>query len=212
MQTELVKVSSLRSHPKNYRHHPADQIAHIAQSIREHGVYRPVVIARDGTILAGHGVVEALKSMGTDDVPVFRLDVSPDDSRALKLLAGDNEISHLGEIDDRALSDLLMSLKGMGDLLGTGYDDMMLANLVFVTRPEKEVKDFNEAAAWVGLPEFESVLAPVKIVVSFHNPEDRDTFAKQLSLIIMVKNQNTWSAWWPAPPEGSETLASKEKS
>lgn len=52
--TEDAAIDELRAHPRNYRRHPDDQLAHIMRSIELHGFYRAVVIARDGTVLAGH--------------------------------------------------------------------------------------------------------------------------------------------------------------
>jgi hypothetical protein len=59
MQVTVMKVSALKFHPRNYRRHPQDQLRHISASIRENGFYRNVVVARDGTVLAGQGVVQA---------------------------------------------------------------------------------------------------------------------------------------------------------
>ena len=60
----MTSVEDLTPHPQNYRDHPQDQIAHIVRSIEEHGFYRNVVVAKDNTILAGHGVVQAAQQLG----------------------------------------------------------------------------------------------------------------------------------------------------
>lgn len=201
-KTELVEIADLKPHERNYRGHPADQLTHITQSIREHGFYRNVVVANDGTILAGHGVVDAATAEGITTIPVVRLDIGPNDPKALKVLTGDNELTRLAEIDDRLLSELLREIKDtdLDGLLGTGYDEQMLANLVFVTRPASEIGDFNEAAAWVGLPAYEEASTIPKVVVNFDNTEDRDAFLKRLK----VKRQRGMglviSIWWPDRP------------
>jgi len=82
-----VGVETLKPHPRNYKTHPEDQLLHLGASLRQNGVYKNVVIARDGTILAGYGVVEAAKKVGIEQIPVRRLDVSPDSARAVSLLA-----------------------------------------------------------------------------------------------------------------------------
>src|SRR3990167_9280069 len=207
-QLEIIAISELYPHPRNYQAHPDDEVEHLIESITENGIYKNIVIARDGTILAGHGVVQAAKKMGKEAIPVIRLDLDPYEPRALKVLAGDNEIRHLAEIDDRALSELLKEIKERDDngLLGTGYDEMMLANLIFVTRPQSEIQDFNEAAEWVGMPEYEPKVEPLKIMLQFHNEEDRNTFAEQHGLIFIKKERDTWSSWWP--PREREDLRS----
>lgn len=194
--TEIVPLDSLREHPRNYRFHPDDELEHIMESIRVNGFYRNIVVARDGTILAGHGVSRAARKMGFTHVPVKRLDIDPDDSRALKVLAGDNEIGHLSDEDDRALSEILKEIRETDEngLKGTGYDDYMLANLIFVTRPESEIQGFDEAAAWVGMPGYDGVGEPLKIIISFRTEEDRQEFAKTHGYQITGK---TKSVWWP---------------
>jgi hypothetical protein len=198
--TETVKLSILKDHPRNYQEHPDDQLEHIIQSIRDNGIYRNIVVSRDDFILAGHGVTKACRKMGMEEIPVKRIDVAHDHPQALKVLAGDNYISHLGVVDDRALSEVLKDVKDQSDdgLLGTGFDDMMLANLVFVTRPESEVKDFDAAAHWVGMPEYEPSKELIQVVVSFKTKEDQAAFVERVEGLQVVKRQGrTWSAWWP---------------
>src|SRR5262249_41458887 len=127
---ELIAIRELHPHPRNYRTHPPDQLEHIQQSIREHGLYRNVVIARENTILAGHGVVKACQEMQIEQIPVIRLPIDPDSPQALKLLTGDNEIGHLAEVDDRMFIEILKEVRDLGELRGTGYDEMMLSNLI----------------------------------------------------------------------------------
>jgi hypothetical protein len=198
---EMVPLASLRPHPRNYRTHPADQLAHLVQSIREHGLYRNIVIARDNTILAGHGVALACGDIGMDSVPVRRLPVDPESPQALKILAGDNSISHLAEVDDRAFTEILKEIHSLDSLLGTGYDAAMLANLVFVTRPEGEIRDRNEAAEWLaaGLsPELDNGPVPARLIISFATEADRQTFVEKTGIVISLKHSaKVWTTWWP---------------
>src|SRR4029450_12354387 len=87
---ETVPLADLRPHPRNYRSHPPEQIAHLAESIRANGVYRNVVAARDLTLLAGRGVFEAAAPLGLETIPVRVLPLDPLSPPALKILAGDN--------------------------------------------------------------------------------------------------------------------------
>ena len=194
----MTPIDALKPHPQNYRNHPDDQLEHLSESIRANGFYRNVVAARDGTILAGHGVVQAAKKMGLEAVPVIRLDIAHDDPRAFKVLLGDNGIGHLAEQDDRALSELLkvVATEDLVGLLGTGYDEAMLAALVFTTRPKSEVPAYDAAAEWAGMPEYSMDDAdPVsKIVVGFATDDDRSAFCK---LIGLRATEKTKSCWWP---------------
>ena len=198
-QVVETKISDLKPHPRNYRKHPEDQLAHIIASIKAHGYYRNVVVAKDGTILAGHGVVEASKKMGLKTVPVIRLSIGPNTPAALKVLTSDNEISNLAEVDDRVLTGLLKELSNVDDLVGTGFDKEMLAALTFVTRPASEVRDLNEAAHWVGMPAYEEGGTPIRLIVSFKKREDLEEFVSKHNLKIdksAIKGE-TWSTRWP---------------
>jgi hypothetical protein len=197
---ESVAIKDLKRHPRNYRSHPEDQLVHLRASIEKHGMYRNIVIANDGTILAGHGVVDAARSLGLTEIAARRVDFGPEDVRALEILTGDNEIDHLGVIDDRALSELLKEIKDadIDGLIGTGYDDRMLANLAFVTRPKSEIATFDAAAHWAGMPDYDDGgEEPLKITVSFRTEEDRDDFVIQSKLRIDKREARTWSTWWP---------------
>jgi len=222
METQTVAICDLIPHPKNYRKHPEDQLEHIIASIKEHGLYRNIVIARDNTILAGHGVVQALEQLGVEQVSVVRLDISPDDPAALKVLTGDNTISHLGEIDDRLLTELLKEIhdSDVSDLLGTGFTDAMLANLVFVTRPESEIDSYDAAASWVGLPGYVPEKKPRQVLVSFTSEKDVETFAELLGIEISPLCKATWfpfkaredpsSIQWQGEEDSNDDLFSGE--
>jgi ParB-like chromosome segregation protein Spo0J len=89
-QLDNVLLDDLKEHPRNYQTHPDDQLEHLMASIKKFGFYRRIVIAKDNTILAGHGVTRAARKMKLKAVPVLKLNIDPNSSAALKLLAGDN--------------------------------------------------------------------------------------------------------------------------
>lgn len=204
VKSEIVSIDLLKEHPKNYRKHGPDQLAHIVASIKENGFYKNIVVARDNTILAGHGAVAAAKQMGLKEIPVARLDLSPNDKRAMKIMTGDNEISKLSEVDDRLLSEILKDIADVNfdDLLGTGFDDKQLTNLVFVTRPQSEVKDTDAAREWLGLPSYDeedlSKKKRVILEINFKTKEDRDLFVQQTKIRVGIKgSESKWATTWP---------------
>lgn len=200
LPVEDVPIDSLTPHPRNYQMHPEDELEHIRESIRMHGFYRNVVATQGGTILAGHGVVEAARLDGYTHVPVVRVPYKADDPRALAILIGDNEIRHLAEVDDRALSELLRDLSETAQLLGTGYDEMMLANLVMVTRTADEIPDIDAAKHWAGMPEYdEEGERRIQIIVNFANEDDRQEFGRILGIEVSAigNDGRQRSIWWP---------------
>lgn len=197
MNVEQVEIASLKPHPRNYRVHTEEQLAHVRRSIEEHGFYRNVVVARGDVILAGHGVVQASTQLGMKTVPVVRLDVDADDPRAIKVLIGDNEIGKMAEVDDRSLTDMLKELCGDGDfekLLGTGFDAQQLAVLAMVTRPASEISGPSAAAAWIGMPEFDQKNAEAFRTVHVHMKDQAavDAFAAVVGRPLPVEIRYIW--------------------
>lgn len=198
-EQKIIQINELKEHPRNYRKHPDDQIEHICESIKRFGFYRNIVISEDNYILAGHGVVMAAKKLGMKEVPVIKVNYKHTDVSSLKILTGDNEISHLGEIDDRNLSEILRDILNtdVSKLLGTGYDENMLVNLVYVSRHENEISDKNEAANWVGMPDYKDENKIYRLVVQFESEEKREEFIKKTELQNVKKGTAAWSTWFP---------------
>jgi hypothetical protein len=209
LAVERVPLRSLTPHPRNYRQHPDDQLTHLEQSLRQFGWYRNIVTARDLTILAGHGIALAAARLGWEEAPIHRLDLDPEEPAALKVLTADNELARFAENDDRLLSELLREVKeqDLSGLLGTGYDEAMLANLVMVTRPASEIADFDEAAHWVGMPDYEGGLGrKPKLVIAFPDDAARERFVSETELAIDKRQAQVWTTRWPFTPR--EDLAS----
>lgn len=196
---DVVSIGRLKPHPRNYRIHPDDQLAHLAQSLKAYGFYRPVVVANDDTVLAGHGVLQAAKSIGIDEVPVVRFDFGPDDPRALKLVVADNEIGRLADIDDRTMTELLRDLVAAEqELLGTGFNEEQLSLLVMTTRSQSEIKDKDEAAEWLGLPSYASSgEKSYRLVVSFKSEAERKAFVDEHGFVILNAHSGVWATNWP---------------
>lgn len=204
MNHTVLPLSEIRPHPRNYRKHPADQIEHLKQSITEHGIYRNIVVTKAGIILAGHGVVEAATALGMTEVPCVVLDIDPESPKAIKLLTADNELGNLAEIDDRLLTELLREVMTMDPegLLGTGFDEAMLANLVMVTRPASEIKDHNAAAEWLGagMPEHTTKPPSIALTIFFDTEGEREKFVKAHVGEINTKRGAVWTTFIPNRP------------
>jgi ParB-like chromosome segregation protein Spo0J len=192
--TERIDISELKAHPRNYRSHPEDQLEHIMRSIEQHGFYRNVVVANDNTILAGHGVVEAAKKLGKTRVPIIRFDIDPEDQRALKIMASDNEIQRLAENDDAALVKLLQEIMGEGGLLGTGHDRQSFEILNGMVEGRiKLAGEVDPYEEWKGMPDFENENVGFrKIIMHFDDQAAVDAFAKLIGQTFTEKTRATW--------------------
>lgn len=195
---ELVILADLKTHPRNYRTHPEQQIEHLRHSLREFGFYRNLVVANDLTILAGHGIAEAARREEIEKVPAVRLSIGPNHPLALKLLAADNYLPFFAEDDDRMLTDLLRELSETDiSLLGTGFDEQQLAALAMVTRPASEIADFDAAAEWAGMPDYEPAERRLQLILICMTEQDRDELIEKLGVTVSSKLRQVWSAWYP---------------
>ena len=134
---ELVPLAAMRLHPRNYRNHPPDQLAHLEASFRQFGVLPTTVLARDGTILGGHGVWLAAERLGLDAIPATRLDLDPDEPAALKLMAALNFLGRLALDDESALAAILSEVAETDTLalLGSGWTADALTALAAKVSP-----------------------------------------------------------------------------
>jgi len=123
-----VPVAELRLYPGNPRR---GDVAAIAESLRHHGQYRPVVVNRRGkVVLAGNHVVEAARTLGWVEVAAVFIDVGARQAR--RIVLADNRTADLATYDPEALLALLEELP---DLAGTAYDEDALAELLAEVRP-----------------------------------------------------------------------------
>lgn len=131
MKIEQIKIENLKPYQRNSRTHSADQIAKVANSIREFGFTNPILIQGDGTVVAGHGRLEAAKQLGLEQVPCIRLDhLTPAQARAYVI--ADNALAEQAGWDKEILQLELAELQTIGfdlDLIGLENLDKYLAHL-----------------------------------------------------------------------------------
>ena len=127
MQTTELELSKLVHPEKNVRVHSENQIKEFKRSIEQFGQIRPIVVSEDNTILAGNGLVQALRDMGKEKGHVLIVkNLSENDKK--KLMLADNKVYSLGYDDNENIYDVLKSLDG--DYNVPGYDDDLLGELL----------------------------------------------------------------------------------
>jgi ParB-like chromosome segregation protein Spo0J len=142
---EIWPVADLVPYVRNARMHPAEQIDQIAASMERFGFTIPMLVAEDGTIIAGHGRLMAAAQLGLAEVPVMVARGWSDEDRRLYTLA-DNRLAETSEWDPEMLRlevDELRTEIGIEDLSFIGFSSADLAALIptIDTAPaEAEVK------------------------------------------------------------------------
>lgn len=137
MNIEYLPVSAITPYERNAKKHPADQVAHIANSIREFGFRQPLVVDAENVLVIGHGRLLAAKKLGMKEVPVVRADdLTPEQIKALRLADNktnesewDEELLNLelGEILNISMSDFgfedIDGLKTADEVVEDDYDE-----------------------------------------------------------------------------------------
>jgi DNA modification methylase len=106
-------VDGLKLDPANPRRHSKKQVRQIAASISDFGLNVPILIDREGKVIAGHGRLLACGELGITEVPTLRLDhLTPAQARAFMI--ADNRLTEIATWDDRLLAQQLKELSLLG--------------------------------------------------------------------------------------------------
>jgi ParB-like chromosome segregation protein Spo0J len=130
-QVDSVAISSLEGYPTNPRRGDIDAIA---QSLKAHGQYRPIVV-QYGTnfILAGNHTYKAAKKLGWKKIKVTYIEV--DEVAARKIVLADNRLTDLAGYNEPLLKSLLQALP---ELEGTGFSASEVETLDRLTSGEEK--------------------------------------------------------------------------
>jgi len=143
-ELKQVPIDSLLPWPRNYRNHTVGQIEKIAKSLKLHQQYRNVIIqAGTNRIIAGHGVWQAAKNNGSENILAMVLDVS--DAEAEQILIDDNELQRFAEDDRYELAEILVGLRE-GEAAALSYDSDEIDGLLAELRPP-EFPEYDESVA-----------------------------------------------------------------
>jgi len=125
-EIERVSIEALIPFARNSRTYSDEQVAQIAASIKEFGFTNPVLIDKDGGIIAGHGRVMAARKLKLAEVPCIRLShLSPTQIRALVI--ADNKLALNAGWDNEMLALEFKDLMDQGfdvELIGFSQDEI----------------------------------------------------------------------------------------
>lgn len=145
---EYRRVADLKAYSNNARTHSKKQVRQIAASIERFGFTNPILIADDGSVVAGHGRLEAAKLLGLQEVPTVRLSHLSEAERRAYVLA-DNKLAMNAGWDREILAIELQALVDLDfDVELTGFslaevdfvlDDASESSPETVDQPEDEI-------------------------------------------------------------------------
>lgn len=119
MEIKLVKIADIRPYDRNPRNNDGAVDA-VAASIKEFGWQQPIVVDRDGVIVAGHTRYKAAQKLKCKEVPVVVAENLTDEQVKAYRLA-DNKSGELAEWDFAALEEELAAISEI-DMSAFGFD------------------------------------------------------------------------------------------
>ena len=112
-------LKDIKPYEKNPRKND-NAVEYVANSIKEFGFQQPIVIDKDGVIVAGNTRYKASKKLGLDKVPCIVADDLTDEQIKAYRLA-DNKVSELAEWDIDLLGEELEGIFDI-DMSDFGFD------------------------------------------------------------------------------------------
>lgn len=135
MKIESVAINKIIPYEKNPRKNDVAVDA-VAASIKEFGFKIPILLDKNGTIIAGHTRLKAAMKLGLKEVPcIYADDLNEEQVKALRL--ADNKTAELADWDFDLLNDELLDIIDI-DMTSFGFEELLDA------RPDlEEEEDFD---------------------------------------------------------------------
>lgn len=119
MEIIVKKIEELTPYEKNPRKNDS-AVDYVAKSIKEFGFKVPIVIDKDGIIIAGHTRYKASKKLGLKEVPcIVADDLTEEQVKAFRL--ADNKVSEKAKWNDKLLEEELSDIFNI-DMEDFGFD------------------------------------------------------------------------------------------
>lgn len=183
-KTEKRKVSDLLKSEINPRKIKPEKLKALEDSLNKFNLAEIPVINTDNTLITGNQRVTVLGMIGRGDekidVRVPSRQLTEQEAKEYMLIGN----THAGEFDL--------------DLLELHFDDIEIEfDLKLIDINENKVKSVNAKDELEGMPEFEPVENPFKIIINFETEKDRDMFHKEFQFKYTKRESRAWSLWWP---------------
>lgn len=114
LKIENVSTEWLSFDPKNARKHSDKNLAAIAESLKQFGQRKPIVVTHDNVVVAGNGTLEAARMLGWKDIAVVRAPKDWSDDQVKAFALADNRTAELAEWNPEVLSAQLLELEEAG--------------------------------------------------------------------------------------------------
>ena len=165
---------------KPYEHNPRNNdnaVDAVANSIKEFGFKVPIIVDKDGVIVAGHTRYKASLKLGLTEVPcVVADDLTEKQVQAFRI--AENKTNDLAEWNDDMLADELKDLFDEIDMTDFGFGDFEISMLTYDMEPEKFddklIEEYSEHS--------DEFLASKRVILTYSTPEEEEYLKKLLGV------------------------------
>jgi hypothetical protein len=174
----LRPVAELHVDPRNARTHPERSLEALKTSLLQYGQQKPIVVAKDGTVIAGNGTLSAALALGWKKIAAVTFKGSEEQARAFAI--ADNRTAELSLWDEEALMETLKELSKSADWNpeAIGFTTEEIAQFraeVFEQPAEEEVAPAGESPAGASSVQTSS---QVRVVHLFYDTDTQPVFVQ----------------------------------
>lgn len=173
MEIIQKKLTEIKPYERNPRRND-EAVKYVASSIEQFGFKNPILIDKDGVIIAGHTRYKAAKQLGMKEVPcVVADDLTDEQVKAFRL--ADNKVGEIATWDFELLHLELDDLDGLEIDMAefgfyNGFDEDQFDDLFQSKANEPEAEEQKEEAA-----------ANWKVIIHAEDEEEAKEIKKQLT-------------------------------
>lgn len=172
MQIIEKRIKDLHPYDKNPRNNDG-AVDYVVASIEAYGFKVPIIIDKNGVIVAGHTRYKAAEKIGMETVPcIVADDLTDEQVKAFRI--ADNKVSDFSIWDNKLL---LEELDEIGDDLFTGFEDGDIFNTVLNEADSSVIEDNDYGVIYEAVfkSEDESKIQKIKEAWEKISGEDSDS-------------------------------------
>lgn len=121
MKIQKVKLSDIKPYFNNPRNNQS-AVAPTEESIKRYGFVKPIIVDKNGVIIAGHTRYLAAFQLGMTEVPVIYSDM--DEEKAKEFRIADNKIAEKSSFNEDQLIEELRKLEVPEDMQSFFFEDV----------------------------------------------------------------------------------------
>jgi hypothetical protein len=186
-----MKIEELKLNDDNPRIIYNDKFEKLVASIKAFPKMmelRPIVVDKNNIILGGNMRYRALLKLEYKDIPAKWVkqakDLTPQERE--EFIIKDNVSFGGWDIET------LVSEWDIKDLNDWGVQVPYMGNIDGVNKVNK-----LENTEWVGMPDFDAVDNPLRIIINFETEKDRKDFDEKYKFQFIKKQARMWTTWYP---------------